>query len=399
MRSTTRAAAALLSAGLSLTNAAPCAQPSQLYVATYPAVEGTVGGITAFTLGTNTLTKGAKSDSCGAYPSWITFGNKNQLYCVNEAWPSPNGDFYSIKASEDGTLTRLSGAPTHGGPVSVVLYGPGNAGAAVADYAAGGINTFAVENPSEVVALEDKTFPAPTEAGATDAQKQARPHQAVLDPTGQFLVFPDLGSDLIRVFKADGTTLKLSEKESLKLVRGTGPRHATFFKGTDKTYLYLLNEIANTLKVFTVTYNDDESLGFSEIYSESSHGPGQSTAAGTAAAEITLSPDNKFVTLSSRLENSQEYTLLNGTTIKSDPLITYSLDAATGLPTHVQTTAAGGYNPRHFSFNKAGTLVASALQAEGRIIVFERDVASGKIGKAIAEANIEGLPNFITFRE
>ncbi|KAK4227867.1 Lactonase, 7-bladed beta-propeller-domain-containing protein [Podospora fimiseda] len=398
MRSTTRAAAAILSAGLSLTNAAPCAQPSQLLVATYPAVEGTVGGITTFTLGTNTLTKGAKSDSCGAYPSWITFGTKDQLYCVNEAWPSPNGDFYSIKANEDGTLTRLSGVSTQGGPVSIVIFGPGNAGAAVAAYAGGGIDTFAIENPSEVSALEDKKFPVPTGDGATEAQKQSRPHQAVLDPTGEFLVFPDLGSDLVRVFQVDSTTLKLAEKESLQLARGTGPRHATFFKGADKTYLYLLNEIANTLKVFTVTYSG-ESLSFQEIYSESSHGPGKSTPAGTAAAEITISPDNKFVTLSSRLENSQEYTLLNGTTIKSDPLITYSLDAATGLPTHVQTIAAGGYNPRHFSFNKAGTLVASALQAEGRIVVFERDVASGKIGKAIAEADIEGLPNFVTFRE
>ncbi|KAK4165124.1 Lactonase, 7-bladed beta-propeller-domain-containing protein [Cladorrhinum sp. PSN259] len=398
MRSTTRAAAAVLSAGLSLTNAAPCAQASQLFVATYPAAEGTVGGITTFTLGTNTLSKTAFSDSCGAYPSWITFGSKNQLYCVNEAWPSANGDFYSVKASQDGTLTRLSGLPTHGGPVSVVLYGAGNKGAAVADYAGGGINTFTIQNPNQVAALENKTFPAPTEAGATEAQKQARPHQAVLDPTGKFLVFPDLGSDLVRVFKVDNA-LKLTEKESLKLDRGTGPRHATFFKGTGKTYLYLVNEIANTLKVFTVGYNDDESLSFKQIYSESTHGPNQSTPAGTAAAEITISPDNKFVTLSSRLENSQEYTLANGTTIKSDPLITYSLDAATGLPTHVQTAAAGGYNPRHFSFNKAGTLVASALQAEGRIIVFERDVATGKIGKAVAEANIEGLPNFVTFRE
>jgi 6-phosphogluconolactonase (cycloisomerase 2 family) len=396
MRSTTRVAAAVLSAGLTFTNAAPCAQPSQLFVATYPAAEGQVGGLTTFILGTNTLTKSAFSNACGPYPSWITFASKDQLYCVDEAWPSPNGDFYSIKANADGTLESLTKAPTHGGPVSIVLYGSG--GAAVADYAGGGINAFDIRNPSSIVALNGPTFPAPTEAGVTEAQKQARPHQAVLDPTGKFVVFPDLGSDLIRVFKTDDS-LALTEKPSHTLTRGTGPRHATFLKGTDKTYLYVINEIANTLKVFTVTYNADESLGFTEIYSQSTHGVGQSVPAGTAAAEITFSPDNKFLTLSSRLENTQEFTLANGTTIKSDPLITYSIDAATGQPTHVQTIAAGGYNPRHFSFNKAGTLVASALQAEGRIVVFERDVASGKIGKAIAEANIEGLPNFVTFRE
>lgn len=83
----------------------------------------------------------------------------------------------------------------------------------------------------------------------------------------------------------------------------------------------------------------------------------------------------------------------------SDPLITYSIDAESGALTHVQTAPAGGLNPRHFSFNKDGSRVASALQADGRVIVFERDPATGKIGKAVAEADVEGMPNFVIFKE
>ncbi len=83
----------------------------------------------------------------------------------------------------------------------------------------------------------------------------------------------------------------------------------------------------------------------------------------------------------------------------SDPLLTYSIDAASGALALVQTAPAGGVNPRHFSFNKDGTRVASALQSDGRVVIFERDVASGMIGKAIAEADVYGMPNFVIFKE
>jgi 6-phosphogluconolactonase (cycloisomerase 2 family) len=110
-------------------------------------------------------------------------------------------------------------------------------------------------------------------------------------------------------------------------------------------------------------------------------------------------PDNKFITVSSRNEKSLEFTLADGTTVASDPLVTFKIDPASGALEFVQEAPAGGVNPRHFSFNKDGTLVASALQSDSRIVVFERDVATGKIGKAIAEGNVEGFPNFVIFKE
>jgi 6-phosphogluconolactonase (cycloisomerase 2 family) len=110
-------------------------------------------------------------------------------------------------------------------------------------------------------------------------------------------------------------------------------------------------------------------------------------------------PDNRFLTVSSRNEKTLQYTLANGTAVPSDPLITFAIDPASGALKHVQTAPAGGVNPRHFSFNKDGSRVASALQSDGRVIVFERDVRSGKIGKAVAEANVEGMPNFVMFKE
>ena len=89
--------------------------------------------------------------------------------------------------------------------------------------------------------------------------------------------------------------------------------------------------------------------------------------------------------------------------VPSDPIITFAIDSHNGTLTHVQTASAGGRNPRHFSLNKAGTLVASALQDDNRIVIIERNVETGLLGKIVASETVgkgEGNgPNFAMFYE
>ncbi|KAK4126114.1 extracellular aldonolactonase [Parathielavia appendiculata] len=390
--------AVALSAGLRLTTAAPAprAESSLLYVTTYPVGQG-AGKLITLKQDQTSLQSVAESDSCGPFPSWLTQAG-DILYCVNEAWGGANGDLSALKISDDFSLPKLSGGQTVAGPVSTVVYGKGGRGLAVADYAGGGVDTFNITNPAAISLIKSQVYPAPGD-NRPEPQNQARPHHAVLDPTGNFLVFPDLGADLLRVLRVNQNTLQYTDTKSYKFARGTGPRHAAFFKSGDKTFLYVVCELANLIQGFRVTYNYDKTLSFSRIYNSTTHGGTSPVPAGTSAAEITLSPDSKFLTVSSRNEKTLQYTLANGTAVPSDPLITFSINAVSGKLTHVQTAPAGGVNPRHFSFNKDGSRVASALQSDGRVIVFERDVASGKIGKAVAEANVPGMPNFVTFKQ
>lgn len=209
----------------------------------------------------------------------------------------------------------------------------------------------------------------------------------------------------------------------LEFDRGTGPRHAAFFAGDSKTFLYIINELQNSVTGFAVTYNEDDTLSFDQVYNATTHGGTDPVPEGTAAAEITVAvsqasrllhdphsqtcpltlsrkqPGSNFITLSSRFERNLEFTVANGTTVPSDPLITFSIDPETGVLTHVQTAPAGGINPRHFSFNKDGTRVAVGLQSDGRVVILERDTETGEIGGAVAEADIPGQPNFVLFKE
>lgn len=75
----------------------------------------------------------------------------------------------------------------------------------------------------------------------------------------------------------------------------------------------------------------------------------------------------------------------------------------TGRLTLVQVASAGGVNPRGFTLNKAGTMVVSALQDDNRVVVIERDVKTGMLGKFVAHATV-GVgagngPNYALFNE
>jgi 6-phosphogluconolactonase (cycloisomerase 2 family) len=103
-------------------------------------------------------------------------------------------------------------------------------------------------------------------------------------------------------------------------------------------------------------------------------------------------PDEKFLIVSSRGEGKlmiPNFDPNNCTEIPSDPIMTFTVDHDTGALDLIQTFPAGGMIPRHFSINKAGTLLAVGLQGDGRVVIIDRDVETGKLKDFIA--NAEGL--------
>lgn len=85
--------------------------------------------------------------------------------------------------------------------------------------------------------------------------------------------------------------------------------------------------------------------------------------------------------------------------IPSDTLVTFSIDKATGALTLSQKAAAGGRGPRQFAFNKEGSLVAVALQADSRVAILSRNVKTGDIGGVVAAATVAGGVTAVIFDE
>lgn len=150
-------------------------------------------------------------------------------------------------------------------------------------------SSLSIADPAQLAISQSQVFTLAQPGPDPSRQDAPHPHEALLDPTGSFFLVPDLGADLVRVFKVDEGSLEWEALDPLVAAPGSGPRHATFLVTEDKTVMYLVGELANTITAYEVTYSSDSSLEFSELFAISTHGTGSSVPAGTTAAEIELS--------------------------------------------------------------------------------------------------------------
>jgi 6-phosphogluconolactonase (cycloisomerase 2 family) len=251
-----------------------------------------------------------------------------------------------------------------------------------------------------------------------DRQDAPHPHEALVDPTDSFILVPDLGADLVRIFTIDPATSNLTETTPFNAAPGSGPRHGGFLVSGCTTYFFLTTELGNTVSSYAVTYGDG-TLTFDPVSSSGVFG-NMTVPEGTAAAEAVVSvsslnflspqsihkltsapqPDGKFLLTSARnatLFNIPNFDPTNSTKIPSDTLQSWAIDGSTGKLTFDQLAPAGGSFPRQFSVNKDGSLAAVGLQYDSRVVVIERDVASGKLGKFVAEIDIPGQITSVIF--
>ncbi|KAM3464842.1 hypothetical protein MY5147_007616 [Beauveria neobassiana] len=396
-------AALLLAAAATGTSAAGCGGGSGLlYVSSYAGTITTLNTTAKSSTGASskypTIQAVASNEGCKTSPSWLTLDHAGaQLFCVDESLPTPGGSLSSYRTNTDGSLSPIGKVTTAPGPVSGVFYGSRGHGFAIAHYGGSAFTTWDISDPANIKNVDTVKFTEP--AGPKPEQNAPHPHETVLDPTDRYIVVPDLGADLVRLFSFDNETLKTTALDPLKAKAGSGPRHAAFAVTGDKTYMYLVTELGNTIVGYEVTY--DDTIHFTEIFDIGVHGEGRAVPTTAAASEIVVSPDNKFLVVSSRRENSTQIPSFDDQTkqIDSDPIINFSIDENTGKLTFLQEVSAGGRFPRHFSMNKAGTKIAVGLQTEGRVVVIQRDPESGKLGDFESFANIAGDITSVIFDE
>ncbi|ATY64245.1 3-carboxymuconate cyclase [Cordyceps militaris] len=362
------------------------------------------GNITTLNMGMTTPAAGgkypsfksvARNQDCAPTPSWLTLNHAaGQLFCIDEAGETASS-LSSYKTSADGTLTKLGRVETPKGPVSGIFYGCKGHGFAMAHYGGSAISTWDVSDPANIKNVQTLKFTQPL----GPKQEAPRPHQVILDPTGKYIVTPDLGSDVIRLYSFDPKSLKVTEIPPVTVKPGSGPRHVAFAVRGPKTFMYVVTELGNTIIGFEVTYGD--TIQLKEIFNIDVHGEGKGVIATAAASEVIVSPDQKFLIASSR----REYTVKipdfddKNKQIDSDPLINFSIDESSGKLTFKQSVSSGGRFPRQFSMNKAGTKVAVGMQFDARVVIIKRDPQSGDLGDFESFSNVSGNITSVFFDE
>ncbi|KAF2438754.1 putative isomerase YbhE [Karstenula rhodostoma CBS 690.94] len=384
----------LLIAGL-----ATSASAAKLLVGGYGPTSATIadGYIDTLDYTNGVLKKTAENTEAGAQPAWIDLGLKGKALVVDESWGTPeSSSLHTFALNADGSVqhTAVASIP-RGGPVSTQLYNGGK-NLAIAHYGGHGLTTFSNVNGAftllQNIGYENRT------TGPKPQQKDgSHVHHSVLDPTGQYVIFPDLGLDVTHVFCIDSATGKLVEHAELQAPTGYGPRHAAFWKSGSKTYLFVIHELVSKVISYEVTYVRSGGLTFKKIDEQSTYGPNADPAITQygAAAEIAVSPDNKFLVASNRnvtLAQVPNVDPANSTQIDSNSIATFK-PSSNGKLAWVQLAPSGGLFPRHFELNKDGSQIAVANQNSGNVRIYKRDVKSGKIGAQAAAIAVPGSPN------
>ncbi|KAK6529447.1 hypothetical protein TWF281_008620 [Arthrobotrys megalospora] len=330
----------------------------------------------------NTLTKVSTYNQPSFQPSWQTTHptQKDIIYSTDEGNP---GGLISLRLDRgSGELKKLGKSEGINGTVSIAFHGEL---AIVAAYTGHSVQTFETNEAGDISQVRD-TFtyflgePGPNK----ERQESSHPHQVIVDPTGHYVVAPDLGADLLRLYTINGS--HLSEFQSIPVTPGSGPRHAAFLVidkpdeifERNRTIIYVVNELQNTLTVYKTRQYDNGTFVFHQVQNLDTLPPTSTrqlvSVPSPTAGEIVISKDKRFLYVSNR----NDYSFSDRKFGASDSIALYKVDPLTGFVTFVKLLQAGGITPRHFSFDESGKFVAIALQETDTIVIYRVDPATGE---------------------
>ncbi|OOO08432.1 Lactonase, 7-bladed beta propeller [Aspergillus oryzae] len=334
--------------------------------------------------------------TCGKSPSWLTAEpEQGLLWCSDESSP---GTLTSLQVGKSGMLKELARINTPGGGTSSIIYSSnkGQKYLAVAHYGDGSISTWEIPFADKQDVQYHQILKFTLDNHGKVPQDQSRPHQVLLDPTGSFLVSPDLGADQVRVFLMDKGTGKLDACSPISYAKGSGPRFGTFTgrKGSapaqsslkekngheERIRLHTVEELGNRLCSFDVLYVGNGCPTFKELGCFIPY-PGNELPTNMATlSEIQTNGPNLHVSV--RKDGK-----FNG----NDSLVTLTL-ASEGVTMQENLFSSGGKVPRAFAINKDGDYIAVANQDTSNIVIIKREPHTGKLVKEVASLQVGLVP-------
>ncbi len=288
-------------------------------------------------------------------PAWLVLDRtKNYLYTVH-------GDGHEVSAfavQPDGDLQFLNTVDAQGkNPVyGTVTFN--NKFLLVASLQGGAVTSLPIEKDGrleEAVSVEH--FEGPKAGGVSHA------HACVLDRTGNFLLVPTqargVGYDRVWVLQVNQETGKLTRISYTEARKYDEPRHLVFSK--DNKHVYLVNEKASTLRVFDFDAKKGVLTPKQVVptLQETYVGPNMASA-------IVLSADGNHVYVSNRIKEGipPEGEGYAGTFRGQETIVSYTLDATTGMLKNPEWVNCEGYTPRFMTLCPDGKLLVADMDSD-----------------------------------
>ncbi|MES3022815.1 MAG: lactonase family protein [Pseudomonadota bacterium] len=291
-------------------------------------------------------------------PTWIvTDPTRPLLYSVSEIgnYTDERGSVHSFSIDPaTGKLGALSRTDSGGNGPTFLSFDPRAKALFVANFGKGHVAAIPVRDdgslaPATSVVTDYGTGPSPK-------QRHPHAHAALLDPSGKFVLTPDMGADRVFVYRYDIQSGALAPADPPFESTGpaTGPRHLAF--SPDGRFAFVLAELSSELRVFRWDAANGRLAPVQSVPVDLSEP--------RSAAEILSSRDGRFLYISSRAANS---------------IIVFGVDKQNGTVTRLQEIASGGDTPRSFGIDPSGRWMIVGNQASKTLAVFRIDAATGRL--------------------
>jgi 6-phosphogluconolactonase len=263
-------------------------------------------------------------------------------------------------------LTPLNKVGSQGdGPCAISVDQTGSM-AFVANYTGGSFAAFQVMPTGALgQAIGVFKYKQATHGPVSDRQDAAHIHCATIAPGNSHVLACDLGDDVILVFPVTpgrGDSVRVPVRVQARA--GSGPRHVAFHPNGN--WVYCIHELDCTIDVYDWRVERNTvlmTLRENSVVSTLAKGVGLT---GNTGCEVVVSDDGRFL-----------YSCTRGV----DTIEVWRIDGTTGLLTQIQRVSSGGKIPRHIAFDPSRRwLVCCNQGAAGRVTVFSRDAATGRLG-------------------
>ncbi|KAK5635971.1 hypothetical protein RRF57_011683 [Xylaria bambusicola] len=320
-----------------------------------------------------------KNQTAGTAPSWMRYKNSTDtLYAVDENSASLNLFTLGLTGKPDlkytSTVTGSSG-------VVFLEFNKAQTRMVGAAYGSAMIDVWDVSGDVPKIFKQ-----IPVDGTLGPGQTAHHPHQALLDPTGRFMIIPDLGGDQLLVLDTKDDKYEITSRQAL--FKGAGPRHGGFITHEKKTFYTVACELSNKVILFEISYTDT-GLAFKEISTQSTYGaafpPANATSA--AAGTVVVANNNVDVYISNRLSGNA-----------TDSIAHFVFDAQKTSLAFANTVSSGGILPRDMSLSNDGKVMFVANQGgDNGLVALHRCGTTGNLApkplamKALKELVAPGL--------
>jgi 6-phosphogluconolactonase len=291
-------------------------------------------------------------------PSWIAIHpNGKFVYAANESGKNSTVTAFALDA-KTAKLTQLNQLSALGEDPCYLSFDKTGKFLFVANYTSGNVVVFPIQSDGSLgqhtALVKDAGTLGPNKA----RQEAPHAHWIGVSPDNRFVFVSDLGLDAVLSYRFDATKGNLTPNNPpmAKLASGAGPRHLAF--SPNGKYVYVVSELSATITVFSY----DAAHG--SLFQTQMVTTLANLVAGSRndAAEITVSPNGKFLFASNR---------------GPDSISVFAISSSDGSLTHVGDYPTGGQEPRHFAIDPSGRFLLAGNQNSNSITIFRIEPASG----------------------